>query len=261
MELLIKNIENKEEPREDNSDKKSFKYAVKNKMEISIKKIIEFFDDKSDHHKGDVNAVVSVLGEDLNIAIYEHFRKNKIDILENSVTQGFRGGKYLDRWVVDKKENILWQCEIKNWSATAIGGKELKINARPDSVREVVNYYWNREFEDGGSFSKKPKEKHPNGVSKALLEMKKPRGYEKSKVSPLLIYWMPISLNSINLSPLSVVSVKKLDLPIATKFKKLYIFSVSLYLRQLYKKGQLSIILDMPAFERRLGILKTLSKK
>ena len=229
----------------------------------NIKTILEFFDDRNNYHKGDVNAVVAVLGEDLNVAVYKHFRKNRVDVLEESVTQGFQGGKYLDRWIVDKKDNTLQQCEIKNWSATAIGGRELKIDANTDLTREVVQYYWDREIGDKGNLSRNPRDSHPNGVSKVLLKMRKPNGYEQSKVDPLIIYWMPISLDKERLNPLSILPVKYLHSLINSEFSKLYIFSVSLYLRQLYKngKGKQFINLDMPAFDRRLEVLLELSKK
>ena len=48
-----------------------------------------------------------------------------------------------------------------------------------------------------------------------------------------------------------------------SKFSKLHIFSVSLYLRQLYKKGegQKFIDLDMPHFEHRIKILTKFQNK
>src|SRR3989344_1921486 len=101
---------------------------VKNKfMKVNIKELVDFFDNKKDSHKGDANAVMSVIGEDLNAYSYKHYidteRKRKVEVLEDSVVQGYRGGKLLDRWILDKKRNTLFQCEIKSWAATAIGGK------------------------------------------------------------------------------------------------------------------------------------------
>ena len=95
-------------------------------MKINIKELLDLFDDKKESEKGDANAIMSILGEDLNAAAYRHFRKDEVDILKENVVQGFQGGKHLDRWILDKKENRLFQCEIKNWAATAIGGKSLK---------------------------------------------------------------------------------------------------------------------------------------
>lgn len=226
-------------------------------MKLNIKELLDFFDDKKDSQKGDANALMAIFGEDLNASIYKHFRKNKVDILEESVVQGFKGGKQLDRWVLDKKNNKLFQCEIKNWAATAIGGKELRSDASDEEIKEVVEYYW--EHESNGNLSNKAE--RSNGVTKVLLKMKPPEKYSNIlKIEPLLIYWMPISSDENGLKPLSI----SLNLPkIETKFSKLHIFSVSLYLRQLYQKGkgQKFIDLDMPHFEHRMKILAKFQNK
>lgn len=228
-------------------------------MKLNIKELLDFFDDRKDSQKGDANALMAMLGEELNASVYKYFRKNKVEILEKSITQGFQGGKYLDRWIFDKNNNKLYQCEIKNWAATAIGGKKLTSNESDKEIKNVVNYHWRRALDN--SFSKKVK--HPNNVTKVLLKMKLPKGYENAKVEPLLIYWMPISSDKNGLNPLSVVSIKSLNLPTDQKFSKLYIFSVSLYLRQLYRrgKGQKFINLDMRHLDHRIKILNKLQNK
>lgn len=228
-------------------------------MKLNIKELLDFFDDKKDSEKGDANALMAMLGEELNAAVYKDFRKNMVEILEERVSQGLKKEKRLDRWIVDKKNNKLFQCEIKNWAATAIGGKQLKSNASDKEIKEIVQYYWNRELDN--NFSKKIK--HPNRVSKVLIKMKPPKEYKMLTVEPLLVYWMPISSDKKGLNPLSPLSVKALRLPIKPEFPKLYIFSVSLYLRQLYKKGKgrKFIDLDMSHFEHRIKILKRLQNK
>lgn len=233
-------------------------------MKLNIKELLDFFDDKKNSQKGDANAIMATLGEDLNACAYKHFRGNKVEILEKSVSQNLKKEKRLDRWIVDKKNKKLFQCEIKNFAATAIGGRKLKSDAGDKETRGVVEYHWNRELEGEGSLSKNSKNPHPNSVSKVLLKMYKPEKYEKSKVEPLLIYWMPISSDKNGLEPLSIIPVKKLFyLPMVTEFSKLQIFSVSLYLRQLYKKGkgQKIIDLDMPHFEHRMKILTRFQNK
>jgi hypothetical protein len=111
------------------------------------------------------------------------------------------------------------------------------------------------------NFSKKSK--HPNGVTKVLLTMRKPDKFKNLKVGPLLIYWMPISSDKNGLNPLSNISIKSLNLPMKNEFSKLHIFSVSLYLRQLYKKGkgQKFIDLEMPHLEHRMEILTKFQNK
>ena len=222
-------------------------------MKINIKELLDFSDDKKESEKGDANAIMSILGEDLNAAAYRHFRKDEVDILEENVVQGFQGGKHLDRWILDKKENRLFQCEIKNWAATAIGGKSLKSNADKEHIKKVAKGHWKHQLSTNLSRKPTKKHKHPNGVSKVLLTMRNPSGYNSLAVEPLLIYWMPISSDKAGLKSLSYIS----SLPIKTAFKKLHIFSVSLYLRQLYKqgKGKKFIELEMPHFKHRMKIL------
>lgn len=43
-------------------------------MGLNIKELLDFFDGKKDSQKGDANALMAILGEDLNVAIYKDFR-------------------------------------------------------------------------------------------------------------------------------------------------------------------------------------------
>lgn len=226
-------------------------------MKVDIKELLNFFDDKKDSQKGDANALMSILGEDLNASVYKHFRKGKVEILDESVLSGTKKGKRLDRWIVDKENEKLYQCEIKNWAATAIGGKKLSLDANDSKTKEVSNHYWRHQLSNDLS----SKVKHPSKVSKVLLTMCKPEKYKTLKVEPLLIYWMPISSDQGGLEPLSVVLVQSLNLPLETIFSKLYIFSVSLYLRQLRMKGEETVELDMPHFEHRMEILTRIQNR
>lgn len=226
-------------------------------MNINIKELLDFFDDRKDSQKGDANAIVALLGEDLNASIYKHFRGDNVEILEDSVLSGQKIGKWLDRWITDRTK--LYQCEIKNWSASAVGGKRLKSDASDEEIKKVSTYHWNREL--NGSYSSKLK--HPNSVTKVLLKMKSPEKHKHKKILPLVIYWMPVSSDNKGLNPLSILSIKNINLPIKTEFPEIQIFSVSLYLRQLYKKGagQKYIDLDLYHFQHRMSVLKKFQNK
>ncbi|KKU68511.1 MAG: hypothetical protein UX89_C0003G0013 [Parcubacteria group bacterium GW2011_GWA2_47_16] len=231
-------------------------------MKLNIKELLDFFDDKKDSQKGDANALMSILGEDLNASVYRHFRGNGVEILNDSVTLDIKKGdgtrgKELDRWIVDRGNRKLYQCEIKNSAATAIGGKQLESDANNKKIREVVTYHWNRELKK--NFSRN--HGHPNYVTKVLLTMRKPKKFKNLKVEPLLVYWMPITSSKNDLKPLSVLHTSPLHLGMEIKFSKLYIFSVSLYLRSLLGKGKGVIVLEMPHFEHRLKILAKLRNK
>ncbi len=226
-------------------------------MKLNIKDLLDFFDDQVDSKKGDANAIISMMGEELNAAVYKHFRNNEVKLLDDPVTQGTKRGHRLDRWIVDGSQ--LLQCEIKNWAATAIGGARLRSDANDDEIKKIVEHYWKGQLKTDLSGEKE----HPNGVTKVLIPMKRPAGYETFKINPLLIYWMPISSDERGLNPLSIIAVKTLNLPNEmNKFLDLYVFSVSLYLRQIYQKGKGSslIDLDLPNFMRRIEILDKLHK-
>jgi hypothetical protein len=172
------------------------------------------------------------------------------------VTQGTKSGHRLDRWIVDG--NLLHQCEIKNWAATAIGGKQLKSDANSLEIGAIAKEHWDQQLKsDLSEFGN-----HPNGVTKVLLKMKPPDKYKSLEVAPLLIYWMPISPDKEELNPLFLVPVENFNLPMKNIFSKLSVFSVSLYLRQLYNagSGEKIIDLEMPKFEHRTKIMERFKK-
>jgi len=236
--------------------------AKLNKLtKFNIKELLDFFDDKKNSQKGDAAAFSALFGEDLNAAVYKDFKEN-IEVLEDPVVSGTRRGQRLDRWFVDKKNKKLFQCEIKNWSATAIGGRRLRSNPNDGETKEIIIYYWEKETRNRGNLSENPTKPHPNLVTKVLLKMRPPRRYENFKIEPLVIYWMPISSDKKEFNPLSRLSVKSLNLPIKSDFKDVHIFSVSLYLHKLHKKGKGKkyIYLDVPHFEHRMKLLERFKK-
>jgi hypothetical protein len=215
-------------------------------MKINIEEALKFLDNPSNLEDGQPSAVISVIGEDLNTFAFKHYledEKNAIVTILNdpkngnpiSVTQGKKKGKRLDRWILVEIDNkkFLYQCEIKNWAAKAIGGKRLPLNSNIESVQKITKNNWGRQLDtefSSGEF--------PNGVTKVLVKMKTPKGYEDIKdVKTLLIYWMPIS-NSDSLNYFFQVDTSTLINPkIKTIFSKLNIFSASLYLRKLRSEG------------------------
>ncbi|MDP2665583.1 MAG: hypothetical protein Q8P23_03000 [bacterium] len=223
---------------------------------------MEFFDDPL--VAGHASAIVGMIGEELNAAAFKHYvesRGAKAEILHGQngktvgVTQGTKKGKRLDRWIEieEKGKKTLYQCEIKNWSATAIGGKRLEPEADTDTIRNVSKYYWSHQVRT--EFSNR---KYPSGVTKVLVKMKLLSGF--SKAHPLLIYWMPISKSdSDSVEPFFEVSVSSFkNTAIKTEFKKLYIFSVSLYFRMLLKNGKKFVNFDMPESQHRISILRNI---
>lgn len=222
-------------------------------MRINIKELIDFFDDKKNSKKGDPNALTAMFGEELNASVFNHFMDNKLEILEESVLPGTNKGNRLDRWIVNKDNKILFQCEIKNWAATAIGGKQLKLDCNDEKLKETIKHYCEHELKNSFYLTKQP-----NGVTKVLLKMKPPKEYENYTIKPLVIYWMPVSFNGIE--PLSKISLKEFNFPFKTEYAELSMFSVSIYLRNLYKSGIKYIDLEMPILKHRIKLLETLIK-
>lgn len=225
-------------------------------MKIDIKQTLEFFDGKHENDRGHASGVVGIIGEDLNAACFKHYMEDEraiVIVLDSSVTTGKKKGKRLDRWIYVKKEKTetLYQSEIKNWSSWAIGGKRLPVDATDEEVLEATQHYWLHEKKINYNG-----DDHPNGVTKVLVPMKVPKEYERKnvRVEPLLIYWMPIS-NTEKADAFFSVPVSEITDKVKTRFEKLNIFSTSLYLRELLKKGIRRVELDIPNVEGRMKVL------
>lgn len=205
---------------------------------------------------------MGMIGEELNACAFKHYMDAKghsarilLDEKGKPIrtTQGTQRGKRLDRWIVVNREGkqVLYQCEIKNSSSTAIGGRCLKVEADEDEIRRTAHYNWSRDART--AFSDRV---FPNNLTKVFVKMKLPKGYKRAL--PLLIYWQPIS-NSNNLKPFFAIPISRFkNTAIKTGFRKLYIFSVSLYFRQLLKNNKKVVSFDMPISEYRIKILKSL---
>lgn len=227
-------------------------------MKINIKKSLELFDERRPKYRGHTSSIISMLGEDLAAAAFKSYMTSVVGCEERKFqAEDFSkgAGPQLDRWFYNKQKNILYQCEIKNWCAWATKSWELKVDAKPEEIRKVSNNYWEgpikTEFRGKGKDGK---------ISKVLVKMKmKPpnKKYLNTNIEPLLIFWWPVSTEQ-NLSPYFSVNVADLKVGFKPKFKQLHIFSVSLYLRKLHKKGVKWLKISDPDIKQRLAILKKL---
>ncbi len=230
-------------------------------MKIYLHELLEFFDEKKSSKNGDANGIVSILGEDLNVALYAHYllkecKYHNVKILPDTVSTGNKKGPRLDRWLLVSPRtgmDVLIQCEIKNWSATAIPGYDLPANANDDQVLVVALRQWTVQLNAFEGTSGVGRDK----VSKVLVKMQKPTGYEKVTSKALVCYWMPVSVGR-KIQTAFDVPVRTLKLKIETGFKNLSVFSASLYVRSILKKHKV-LDLDMPNAERRLKILGILN--
>lgn len=218
------------------------------RLRINVKRLLEFFDEKPMDSQGHATSIVAIAGEDLGVGLLKHYlectRNAKVTILPGPVGTGKLKGPRLDRWV-----DVVWpdgsgrlfQTEIKNWSAHAIGGRPLKVNASQDDVATFGIEQWQGHARRIHTF--KP-------ISKVLTLMKKPQGADPSHpLEPLLIYWWVIHPKGPS------ESFFPHDLETSTGFSRLWLFSMSSYLRGLNEDA---IELEMPHTAKRMSWLHEL---
>lgn len=215
-------------------------------IEINIIELLKFYDEKIQSSKHHATAIDAVAGEDLGAGLITHYlnRENfSAKVLQYPCTQRTKSGSRLDRWILAERnsEKIYFQTEIKNWSAHAIGGKILKINATQDEISEYKINRWNGVW-DGKMLTKKP-------ARKVLIPMKPIK--ENSKIEPLICFWESIHPEG-KCEPFFSVDIKDKN------FSRLWVFSMSAYLRKLLNSGEKKITLEMPKTESRIEWLNTL---
>ena len=219
----------------------------RNTLRINVRRLLEFFDEKPGESVGHATAIVGVIGEDLGAGLLKHYlehtRNAKVSILPETPRTGNKKGPWLDRWidvVWPDGSGRLFQTEIKNWSAHAIGGKILKAHAPQNEVSRFGIERWRGHVAG----------MHWKAINKVLTPMKRPQDVDASHtVEPLLIYWWVIHPEGLNESFFSH------DLGTSTGFSRLWLFSMSSYLRGL---NEAAIELEMPHAAKRMSWLHEL---
>jgi len=217
-------------------------------MRLVLTNLLRYFDDprSEERGKGDATALMQLFGEDLGAALFMRYLNQKWGhtvILPGSCTTGHQRGPRLDRWIKTTRDgnNLLIQLEIKSWSAHAIGGKNLSLNASAEELRWRRKENWKKEW-NGTSFKKKQ-------AAKVLESMRSPE--ENLKVEPAICYWDAMHPEGSD-EPLF-----KIDLGPDGNFKHVWVFSVSNYLRKLIP-GTEELELELPNVKRRLGLISSL---
>lgn len=215
-------------------------------IRLPIRSLLEFFDEAPEYGKGHATAITAVLGEELGAGLLvDYFRGKNVnaEVLGLPCTQGTTSGKRLDRWikVTKGRQTTYFQVEIKNWSATAIGGRRIAINASNSQLREHKIERWSKEW-NGQGFIKE-------AVAKVLTPMKPP--VIGANVEPLACFWDAMHPTGKTDALFSIPTH-------ANKFPRVWIFSMSAYLRNLFKAGQEFVEIDAPAAKARLSLLNKL---
>ena len=215
-------------------------------IQLPIRSLLGFYDEAPKSIRGHVSAVTGVIGENLGIGLLlDFFRRNNLsaEVLEDRVTQKTKSGKRLDKWVKVKsgKKIVHYQVEIKNWSAYAIGGRRLAVNATTAQVRAHKIERWTKEW-DGNTFIKEQ-------VRKVLTPMASP--IDAVFVEPLVCYWD-------NMHPKGKDDAW-FSIPVPSgKFPRVWVFSMSAHLRNLMNSGDEMIEIHAPDMHTRLTILNKL---
>jgi len=176
---------------------------------------------------GHASAINAVLGEDLAVALLTHYFKGvglEVVALDEVCTQGTQRGYRLDKWIAVKSatESVIYQVEIKNWSAHSIGGKSVMVNADDDYMREFRMKRWVYQFNEEEQIPSQPE------TLKVLTKMRVPSEYINYKHEAMLCFWEPLHPQG-ELEALFEVDV------VSDEFKKLKVFSMSNYVSELLK--------------------------
>ena len=159
---------------------------------VNVEQVLRFFDEKPRYPGNHATAIVSVLGEDLAAAsLQDCLLANGatfVNIRTETVGTGRQQGPRLDRWIeADLKDGrrVLFQTEIKSWSAWAIGGKTLPIDALAKVLSDYKDTYWKQQWDSSRRTFKRP------DVAKVLVHMQPPFDRDDRELLPLIIYWAP----------------------------------------------------------------------
>ncbi len=205
-----------------------------NHVTVNVCELIRFFDEKPAGSVGHATAVVAVLGEDLGAALLiDHFTRqgHAARLHAGPVTTGPKGPR-LDRWleVGAPDEPVLYQVEIKNYSAHAIGGKVFPWNASPEEGTKHRIERW-RHFWDDTEHSFRW-----GALRKVLVKMNPPRPLQHCTLAPLICFWDAMHPHG---EPAWFFTVQARG----GDFPRVNVFSMSSYLRSLEQE---QLALEMP---------------
>jgi hypothetical protein len=258
--------------------KKPRTFSTGEVFQLNKSELLTFYDLRqlADKERGSpVTAITSLIGEDLVLGLLEHYLRTdgKDALLGDPIykckTRG-KTGPQLDAWILTKKH--LYQTEVKNWCASAIGGVEVgqelsgetaggRKRRKPTLIEAATR---NRErYLSHKDTAKK--------VWKVLATMNRPLPWSSKHPKPLLAFWSPMA-------PWGAKTNDDLEafFPLATKhFRKtiaetglllqtpyaatVWIFSASNYLR--LRKNNAPLRVRLPRVAQRLEKLRKLGIK
>ncbi len=225
-------------------------HTIGDSFEVNIKNLLEFFDEKPPTSQGHATSLTQMFGEDLGAALFNHYLDSQgieSKVISDKCTTGEKSGSRLDRWILTNEngKRVLYQSEIKSWSAHALGKSPISAMAIPEKLSAYEEKEWLSIWDDKNSNFKWPT------LSKVLIEMKEPSQIEYDEKRPLLIYWIPLRPKGES-SPFFNVQAK------SNAYNRVWVFSMSSYLRSINKDK--IVLRNMPNFAERLFWINNIFK-
>jgi hypothetical protein len=209
-------------------------------MRISVKEVLRFFDTDRELNRY-ASGVKAVFGDEFGLQLLCHYLRHQgeqAEIVSRRTTTGGRVGHRLDGWLQVGKapRAVLYQVEVKMWSATSLGGKTLPLDADRRQIRAYKRRAW-RSYWTGTTFRSKQ-------LKKVLRPMKPPS--PARSVRALACLWAPMHPKGGDAALFRVRLRRR-------RFSEVWVFSMSSYLRQLRRS---EIDLHLPDVEERLRLLR-----
>ncbi len=193
-------------------------------VSVNVRELLTFFDEVPVESKPHATAIVSICGEDLGRGLLRHhFESCGFQVqAEPRCTTGGKKGPRLDCWLKATKQDCeqLFQVEIKSWSAHAIGGKKLRLDASPEELELHKRERWHRIWDEERGIIH-------SGLIKVLTPMKLPEGWLHMglRSEPMVCLWDAMHPTG---GPEALFSR---DIPYPHWCPRVWFFSMSAYLR------------------------------
>ncbi|MES2464551.1 MAG: hypothetical protein V4671_28650 [Armatimonadota bacterium] len=205
-------------------------------VQIQCAALLELYDNRQ-KDGGFATAISALAGEELGLALLQHNLNSlgtSVQSVGNVPTTGKQKGFRLDGWLLTPE--ILYQVEVKNWGANAIGGKPYDGDLKAGWEQFIA---WFRD----------------PGLQKVLYPMVPPSSYASMPVEAIACMWPTMNPDGLSAPWFSVPSDQLPPVPFDYPFTKLNVFSMSGYLRQTSSE---TLDLEMPKTYRRLKALESL---
>jgi hypothetical protein len=241
-------------------------------LQIDIRALLTFFDERPPDSRRHASAIVAVLGEDLACGLLKMSLERKHGCTVKTVmrsgrpstpTTGDRTGPRLDRWLIVEncplfpQHRAVLQTEIKNYSAHAIGGKVLSTQCKLEELDRYGRSSWtdnwsaeNERFKDdkvGKVLTRMKPPTHIDGGGKRPILIDPP--ITSDEIEPLLCFWVVVHPEGKG-DPLVAHDFARGPI---NGFRRVWIFSMSSYLRSLTEE---KVTIEMPTAAPRLAWLR-----